>query len=63
LAEAWSRLAGSEPFVTVDGVKMARKQMFFSSAKATDELGYQPRPAREALRDAVAYFRGRGLCP
>jgi dihydroflavonol-4-reductase len=63
LAEAWSRLAGSEPFVTVDGVKMARKQMFFSSAKATNELGYQPRPAREALRDAVAYFRGRGLCP
>lgn len=63
LAEAWSRLSGSEPFVTVDGVKMSRKQMFFSSAKATARLGYQPRPAREALRDAVAYFRGRGLCP
>jgi dihydroflavonol-4-reductase len=37
--------------------------MFFSSAKATAQLGYRPRPAREALRDAVAYFRERGLCP
>ncbi|HSO41600.1 MAG TPA: hopanoid-associated sugar epimerase [Rhodospirillales bacterium] len=62
-AEAWSRLAGGEPFVTVDGVKMSRKQMFFSSAKAKAQLGYRPRPAREALKDAVAYFRERGLCP
>lgn len=63
LAEAWSRLAGGEPFVTADGVKMSRKQMFFSSAKAQAELGYRPRPARDALKDAVAYFRERGLCP
>ncbi len=62
-AEAWSRLAGAEPFVTVDGVKMSRKQMFFSSAKAMAQLGYRPRPASEALKDAVAYFRERGLCP
>jgi dihydroflavonol-4-reductase len=63
VAEAWSRLSGGEPFVTVDGVRMSRKQMFFSSAKATAQLGYRPRPASEALRDAVAYFRERGLCP
>lgn len=62
-AEAWSRLTGGEPFVTVDGVRMSRKQMFFSSAKARVELGYRPRPASEALKDAVAYFRERGLCP
>lgn len=61
-AEAWSRFSGGEPFVTVDGVKMSRKQMFFSSAKAKADLGYRPRPAREALNDAVAYFRERGLC-
>lgn len=50
-----------EPFVTVDGVKLARKRMFFSSAKATRELGYAARPADEALRDAIAWFRTNGI--
>lgn len=61
LAEAWTRISGGdEPFVTVDGVKMARKFMFFSSAKAERELGYQHRPAREALNDAVDWFSAHG---
>lgn len=62
LAEAWARLIPSagEPFVTVDGIKMARKKMYFSSAKAARELGYVPRPARQALEDAVAWFRRHG---
>ena len=60
-AEAWARLSGrGEPFVTVDGVKMARKKMFFSSAKAEAELGYQARPPEDALADAVAWFRQQG---
>jgi dihydroflavonol-4-reductase len=63
-AEAWARLRGSddEPFVTVDGLRMARKTMYFSCVKACDKLGYQPRPARQALRDAVAWFRDNGYC-
>lgn len=60
--EAWCRLTGGEPFVTVDGVKMSKKQMFFSSGKAETHLGYRARPGRDALRDAIAYFRTRGLC-
>jgi dihydroflavonol-4-reductase len=62
LAEAWARLIPSagEPFVTVDGLKMARKKMFFSSAKAARELGYAARPAARALADAVAWFRAKG---
>ncbi|MDP6706891.1 MAG: NAD-dependent epimerase/dehydratase family protein [Alphaproteobacteria bacterium] len=59
-AEWWARLTGAEPFVTVDGVNLAKKRMFFSSAKATAELGYQARPAEEALADAVAWFRREG---
>jgi dihydroflavonol-4-reductase len=35
--------------------------MFFSSAKAMRELGYTPRPAREAVTDAVAWFRANGM--
>jgi len=61
IAELWTRLTGgSEPFVTVDGVRMAKKKMFFSSAKAENELGYSARPAGEALRDAVDWFRANG---
>jgi dihydroflavonol-4-reductase len=59
-AEAWARVAGTqEPFATVDGVRTARKRMFFSSAKAQRELGYEARPAQEALRDAVHWFQRR----
>lgn len=60
LAEGWARVSGTEPRVTVDGVRMARKQMFFSSAKAQQELGFRARPAEQALRDAIEWFRGHG---
>jgi dihydroflavonol-4-reductase len=60
-AEAWARLRRKgEPFVTVDGIRMARKRMFFSSAKAESELGYTARPAEHALEDAVAWFKDEG---
>jgi dihydroflavonol-4-reductase len=59
-AEAAARLTGREPFVTVDGVRMARKRMFFSSAKAHARLGYRARPAEAALADAIAWFRAAG---
>lgn len=62
-AEAWARLSGREPFVTRDGLRMARKKMFFSSAKAERALGYRARPAQAALADAVAWFRQAGMCP
>lgn len=60
LAEAWARLRGGEPFVTVDGVRMARKPMFFTSAKAERELGYRARPAEAAIRDAFEWFATHG---
>jgi dihydroflavonol-4-reductase len=60
LAEAWARWRGGEPFATVDGIRMARARMFFSSQKARDALGYRPRPAVEALADAVAWYRREG---
>jgi dihydroflavonol-4-reductase len=59
-AEMMARVTGVEPFVTRDGLKMAEKKMFFSSAKAIAALAYAPRPAREALADAVAWFSRAG---
>lgn len=61
IAERLARRSGKEPFATVDGVKMSRKKMFFSSAKAERELGYHARPAREALADAIQWFRDHGM--
>jgi dihydroflavonol-4-reductase len=48
---------GVEPLVTRDHLRMAAKTMFFSNAKAVRELGFTPRPARDAVADAVAWFR------
>jgi dihydroflavonol-4-reductase len=59
-AELVARVTGREPFTTLDGVRMARKKMYFSSAKAARELGYRPRPAREAIADAVNWFGVNG---
>ena len=59
-AEFAARFTGREPFVTLDGLRMARYRMFFSSAKAERELGYTARPYEEALADAVAWFRQAG---
>jgi dihydroflavonol-4-reductase len=39
---------------------MSRKKMYFTSEKASRELGYAPRPAREAIADAVSWFEAQG---
>jgi dihydroflavonol-4-reductase len=57
---AMANITGREPFTTLDGVRMSRKKMYFSSEKATRELGYQPRPARDAIADAVGWFAANG---
>ena len=62
-AEVWARLTDREPFATVDGVRMSKKKMFYSSDKAIRLLGYQARPAREAISDAIAWFREKGYFP
>jgi dihydroflavonol-4-reductase len=59
-AEAVARLTGKEPLVTRDALDMAAHRMFFSSAKAERDLGYHARPYREALVDALAWFREAG---
>lgn len=60
VAETVARVTRRPPRVTVDGVRLAKKHMFFSHARASAELGYRARPAREALVDAVAWYREHG---
>jgi len=61
LAELYAKLSGHSGRVTLEGVRMSRKRMFFSSAKAARELGYRWRPPAEAFDDAIKWFRERGL--
>ena len=54
------KLRKREPRVTLDAVRMGRKKMFATSAKAERELGWRPRPVDEALSLAVSWFRANG---
>lgn len=54
----WIR--GREPRATIDAVRMGRKKMFVSSAKAERELGWQIVPVDDALRRAATWFRAKG---
>jgi len=54
------RIFGREPRATVDTVRMGKKKMFASSAKAERELGWKIVPVEDALRRAIAWFRANG---
>ena len=54
------RILGREPRATIDAVRMGRKKMFVSSAKAERELGWIVAPVDDALRRAAEWFRENG---
>jgi dihydroflavonol-4-reductase len=60
-AEVMALVTKREPFITLDGLRMARHRMFFTSAKAERELGYKAKPAEEGIRDAIDWFRKAGV--
>ncbi len=57
------KLRGKEPRATVEAVRMGKKMMFASSAKAERELGFTVKPVDEALRFAVQWFVANGYAP
>src|SRR3984957_7977322 len=54
------RMLGREPRATIDAVRMGRKKMFVSCAKAERELGWKMVPVDDALRRAVEWFQSNG---
>ncbi len=60
VAEAIARISGIEPALTIDALRMAKRRMYYSSAKAERELGYAPRPGADALGDAADWYRDNG---
>jgi dihydroflavonol-4-reductase len=61
--ETVARLTGGTPRVSLTAVRMARKRMYFSAAKAVRTLGLPQTDVREALRDAVEWFARHGYAP
>ncbi|HID90245.1 MAG TPA: NAD-dependent epimerase/dehydratase family protein [Anaerolineae bacterium] len=60
----WARLNPRHiPSATPEKVKVSRQPEYYDSSKAMRELGYRPRPAREALRKAVEWYRTHGYAP
>jgi len=61
LDEFWAtHVSGKPPRMPVAAIKMAKKFMYFDSAKAIRELGLPQTPVRQALQDAVAWFEEQG---
>jgi dihydroflavonol-4-reductase len=60
VAEAFARISGRSGRLTLEGVRMSRKHMFFSSEKAARELGYTWRAPALAFEDAIRWFRRTG---
>lgn len=58
--QAVSKITGREPLIPYEGVKMARKFMFFDASKAVRELGLPQTPVEAALAEAVTWFRDHG---
>jgi dihydroflavonol-4-reductase len=57
---AWARVTSVEPRAPLDAVRMARKKMWVSHAKAERELGFRPLPVEPALQRAIDWFRTNG---
>jgi dihydroflavonol-4-reductase len=57
------KLLGKEPRATVEAVRMGKKMMFASSAKAERGLGFQVLPIYNAMRSAIEWFIANGYAP
>lgn len=61
VSEVWARLVSrKEPRVPLNGVRLAKRKMFFSIEKARRSLGFDPGPVEEGLREAVDWFQQNG---
>ena len=60
VSETISALTGKPPRAPLAGVRMARHQMFFNPAKAIRELGLPQTPPRQAMAEAIEWFRRMG---
>lgn len=58
--QALFHLTGRDPFIRVSTAKRAWCNLYYSNQKAKDQLGYAPRPLKDALRDEIEWFLRNG---
>jgi dihydroflavonol-4-reductase len=58
---AYGHISGKTPKLTPEAIKAIRTHQHISHQKATEELGYSPRPFEETVRDSIAWFQEAGL--
>jgi len=64
VSQWWSNhVSHQPPRIPVEGVRMARKKMFFDGSKAVRELGMPQTPIDQALSEAIDWFRSHGMAP
>lgn len=59
--QALFHLTGRDPFIRVSTAKRAWCNLYYSNQKAKDQLGYAPRPLKDALRDEIEWFLRNGM--
>lgn len=59
--EAIAKRTGKPPLITRAFIDYSLKASYYSNRKAVEELGAEFRPIDETIRDAMDYFRGRGM--
>lgn len=57
----WGRMTGTTPRFTPKAVRTVSMHRYVSHMKATEELGYAPRPLEATIRDTLAWFAGAGM--
>ena len=60
VSEGISRITGREPMIPLEGVRMAKKLMYYDGTRAVRELGLVVTPVEDAFREAVHYFASSG---
>jgi dihydroflavonol-4-reductase len=59
-AAGWARLRGRRPLFTPDSLRVLRNHRRISCLRASAELGHNPRPLEETLRDTYQWFKQAG---
>lgn len=52
---------GKTPALALDGVRMAQQTMYYQTQRAVEELGLPQTDLDQAIREAVQWFRQRGM--
>ncbi len=57
LTPIYYRITGHKPVFTIYTLRTLRSNSYISHKKATDQLGYSPRPVRQTIRESIDWLK------